>query len=95
MSAVSTLTFRELSETMNQRVANGEVPASALPNLKSALRAFLASFEVSEESIVGSLLRRSYYRNLRLHVEKLQAEGRDKRGGPGNPDSRLGGIAGY
>ncbi|MCS3390370.1 hypothetical protein [Burkholderia thailandensis] len=78
MSAVSTLTFRELSENMNQRVANGEVPASALPNLKSALRAFLASFGVSEESIVGSLLRRSYYRNLRLHVEKLQAEGRDR-----------------
>ncbi|MFM0165899.1 hypothetical protein PQR39_36385 [Paraburkholderia sediminicola] len=78
MSAVSTLTFRELSEKMHQRVANGEISASTLPNLKSALRAFLASFGVSEESIVGSLLRRSYYRNLRLHVEKLQAEGRDK-----------------
>ncbi|BCQ24719.1 site-specific integrase [Caballeronia sp. NK8] len=78
MSAVSTLTFRELSEKMQQRVANGETPASALPNLKSALRAFLANFGVSEESTIGSLLRRSYYRNLRLHVEKLQAEGRDK-----------------
>ncbi|MCX4177373.1 MULTISPECIES: helix-turn-helix domain-containing protein [Paraburkholderia] len=78
MSAVSTLTFRELSEKMHQRVANGETPASALPNLKSALRAFLATFGVSEDSAVGSLLRRSYYRNLRLHVEKLQVEGRDK-----------------
>jgi hypothetical protein len=78
MSADSTLTFRELSEKMQQRVANGEIPASALPNLKSALRAFLASFGVSEESTVGSLLRCSYYRNLRLHLEKLQAEGRDK-----------------
>ncbi|WP_051377457.1 hypothetical protein [Paraburkholderia dilworthii] len=78
MSAVSTLTFRDLSEKMQQSVANGETPASALPNLKSALRAFLVNFGVSEESTVGSLLRRSYYRNLRLHVEKLQAEGRDK-----------------
>ncbi|SEH40988.1 hypothetical protein [Paraburkholderia hospita] len=78
MSAASTLTFRELSEKMHQRVTNGEIPASTLPNLKSALRAFLASFGVSEESVVGSLLRRSYYRNLRLHVEQLQAEGRDK-----------------
>ncbi|MGY4726802.1 hypothetical protein [Burkholderia pyrrocinia] len=78
MSAVSTLTFRELSEKMHQRVANGEIPASTLPNLKSALRAFLASFGVSEEAVVGSLMRRSYYRNLRLHVERLQAEGRDK-----------------
>lgn len=78
MSVVSTLTFRELSEQMDQRAANGEISASALPNLKSALRAFLASFEVSEESTVGSLLRRSYYRNLGLHVERLQAEGRDK-----------------
>ncbi|MGF6858476.1 hypothetical protein [Paraburkholderia sp. CI3] len=78
MPAVSTLTFRELSEKMQQRVDNGDIPASALPNLKSALRAFLANFDVSEESTVGSLLRSSYYRNLRLHVEKLQAEGRDK-----------------
>ncbi|MFX1715552.1 hypothetical protein [Paraburkholderia sp. A1RO-5L] len=78
MSAVSTLTFRELSEEMNRRVANGEVPATALPNLKSALRAFLTSFGVSEDSPVGSLLRRAYYRNLRLHVERLQAEGRER-----------------
>jgi len=78
MSVNSSLTFRELSDKMNQRAADGEISASALPNLKSALRAFLASFGVSEESIVGSLLRRSYYRNLRLHVETLQAEGRDK-----------------
>ncbi|WP_341313503.1 helix-turn-helix transcriptional regulator [Paraburkholderia sp. IMGN_8] len=78
MSAVSTLTFRELSEKMDQRVADGEISASMLPNLKSALRAFLASFRVSEDSIVGSLLRSSYYRNLRLHVDKLQAEGREK-----------------
>ncbi|MFM0033689.1 hypothetical protein [Paraburkholderia strydomiana] len=77
MSAVSNLTFRELSEEMAKRVTEGEIPASALPNLKSALRAFLASFGVSAEGIVGSLLRRSYYRNLRTHVEHLQAEGRD------------------
>lgn len=63
---------------MDQRVADGEISASALPNLKSALRAFLAGFGVSAESTVGSLLRRSYYRNLRLHIERLQAEGRDR-----------------
>ncbi|MGF6379817.1 transcriptional regulator with XRE-family HTH domain [Paraburkholderia atlantica] len=78
MSAVSTLNFRELSEEMNLRVANGEVAASALPNLKSALRAFLTSFGVTEDSPVGSILRRAYYRNLRLHVGRLQAEGREK-----------------
>ncbi|MFM0684849.1 helix-turn-helix transcriptional regulator [Paraburkholderia strydomiana] len=78
MSAVSTLTFHELSEKMHQCVANGEIPSSALPNLKSALRAFQASFGASDESVVGSLLRRSFYKNLRHHVDKLQAEGRDK-----------------
>ncbi|MFM0543737.1 hypothetical protein PQR29_03320 [Paraburkholderia strydomiana] len=78
MSAVSTLTFRELSEEMDKRAAEGETPASALPNLKSALRVFLASFGLFAEDPIGSLLRRSYYRNLRIHVENLQAEGRDK-----------------
>lgn len=78
MSADSTLTFRQLSEKMDQRATNGEVPSTSLPNLKSALRAFLAGFGVPEESIIGSLLRRSFYRNLRIHVEKLQAEGREK-----------------
>lgn len=76
MSVIVTLTFRELSEKMRQRVADGSVSSSSLPNLESALRAFLASNCLSEDCVVGSILRVSLYRNINKHVELLKEEGR-------------------
>lgn len=77
MSAVSTLTFRELSENMQKLALTGEVSASSIPNLNSALRAFLEKLSLNEHSLVGSVLRASYYRNLTSHIEALKFEGRD------------------
>jgi len=76
MSAITTLTYAELSEKMQQRVADGVVSAAALPNLKSALNAFLKQNGLSENSVIGSTLRASYYRSLSKHVEHLKSEGR-------------------
>lgn len=64
-------------EEMERRVAAGEISATAIPNLKSALRAFLKSFGISEQAAIGSVLRRSALRNLNLHIECLKTEGRD------------------
>lgn len=77
MSAVVSMTFLQLMEEMDRRVAAGEISATTIPNLKSALRAFLKSFGMSEQAVIGSVLRRSALRNLRLHIEGLKAEGRD------------------
>jgi len=76
MSAIATLTFRELSEKMCHCVADGTVSASTLPNLQSALKAFLATSGLSMDSAIGSILRVSYYRNLKRHIELLKSEGR-------------------
>lgn len=76
MSAAVTLTFRELAEKMEQRVAQGGVSVASLANLHSALRAFIAANGLSEDCVVGSVLRASYYRNLTKHVELLKTEGR-------------------
>lgn len=76
MSANAALTFRELTGAMRARVSTGEVPASILPNLESAFRAFLRGMNLTEEQAVGSAFRASYYRNLRAHTEALREEGR-------------------
>lgn len=76
MSANATLTFRELTEAMRARVSAGEIPESTLPNLESAFRAFLRGMNLTEQQAVGSVLRASYYRNLRTHTEALREEGR-------------------
>lgn len=76
MSAIASLTFRELAEKMNQRAAEGAIASSNLPNLQSALKAFLKERELSEDCVIGSILRISYYRNLAKHVEVLKAQGR-------------------
>lgn len=78
MSAIASLTFRELSEEMNRRATEGAVSSSALPNLQSALKAFISSSGLSEDCVVGSILRASYYRNLTKHVEYLKSEGRSR-----------------
>lgn len=76
MSAIASLTFRELSEAMNRRAAEGAIPSSSLPNLHSALKAFISSSGLSEDCVIGSILRVSYYRNLDKHVELLKSESR-------------------
>lgn len=78
MSAVVSMTFLQLMEEMDRRVAAGEISASTIPNLKSALRSFIKSLGTSEHAVIGSVLRRSANRNLRQHIEGLQAEGRDR-----------------
>lgn len=78
MSAIASLTFRELSEEMNRRATESAIKASILPNLHSALKAFLTSSGLSEDCVIGSILRISYYRNLAKHVEILKSEGRSK-----------------
>ena len=76
MSAIASLTFRELAEKMNLRAAEGVVGPSSLPNLQSALKAFLQQSGLSEDCVIGSILRVSYYRNLAKHVEELKVQGR-------------------
>jgi len=76
MSAIASLTFRELAEKMNLRAAEGTIASSNLPNLQSALKAFLKEGGLSEDCVIGSILRVSYYRNLAKHVEVLKAQGR-------------------
>ncbi len=77
MPSISTLSFRELSENMQQLANRGEVSASSLPNLNSALRAFLTSFGLNETSLVGTSLRSMFYRNMATHLEQLKTEGRE------------------
>lgn len=78
MSAIASLTFRELSDEMNRRAEESAIKASLLPNLHSALKAFITSSGLSEDCVIGSILRASYYRNLASHVELLKSEGRSK-----------------
>lgn len=77
MPPVSSLSFRELSEHMQQLSRLGEVSASSLPNLNSALRAFMAGLGLTESSLVGTSLRSLYYRNMNAHLEQLKTEGRE------------------
>lgn len=77
MSTNSTLTFAEVIRAMEHRATLGEFAASTLPNLKSALRAFLSSLNIQEVQLVGSTLRRAYYRNLHKHLDMLREEGRE------------------
>lgn len=78
MSASVSLTFRTLSEEMNRRAAESAIKASILPNLHSALKAFITTSGLSEDCVIGSILRASFYRNLASHVEILKSEGRSK-----------------
>jgi len=77
MPPVSSLSFRELSEHMQQLSRLGEVSASSLPNLNSALRAFMVGLGLTESSLVGTSLRSLYYRNMNAHLEQLKTEGRE------------------
>lgn len=73
----SNLTFQSLLHAQIGRVNRGDGPsASSLPNLTSALKAFLHQQKLSMGSPVASTLRASFYKNLHSHVEALKAEGR-------------------
>lgn len=75
----SKLTFQQLIELQTQRITRGDGPSSsALPNLKSALSAFLQERNISIESPVGSVFRASYYIHLRGHVKTLQESNRTR-----------------
>ena len=75
----SKLTFHQLIELQTQRIKRGDgVAASSLPNLKSALGAFLQERNLTGESPVGSVFRASYYKHLRSHAEALHNTGRTK-----------------
>lgn len=75
MSAVS-LTFRDLSNKMDQLAIEQAISHASLANLQSALKAFLTANKLSEDAVVGSTLRACYYRNLSAHVEQLTSEKR-------------------
>lgn len=78
MSAI-TLTFHELSDKMKQLAAERAFSPASLANLESALKAFLKANSLTENSVVGSFMRASYYRNLSAHVEILKAEKRSSQ----------------
>lgn len=77
MSAISSMTFLQLIDEMERQVSSGQITAAVFANLKSALRSYLRNLGLSEQTMVGSHLRRSVYRNIRQHIESLKAEGRD------------------
>lgn len=73
----ATLKFFDLNALLETRLKTGSsIATSSLPNLQSALRAFLAERELQMDQPVGSVLRASYYRNLRAHVQTLKEQGR-------------------
>lgn len=73
----SKLTFSQLKQLLKQRIETGSnIAPSSAPNLASALKAFLAEREISEENPVGSILRASYYKNLQAHIQTLKSQGR-------------------
>jgi len=73
----SKFTFQELLNTQIERISRGDGPSpSSLPNLTSALKAFLHQQKLSMDTPVGSTLRASFYKNLNSHVAALKAEGR-------------------
>lgn len=75
----SKLTFQQLIELQTQRIKRGDGPAAAsLPNLKSALNAFLEERKLNVESPVSSVFRASYYNHLRGHVESLKHDNRTR-----------------
>lgn len=77
MHDAAKLKFSDLKSLLDKRLHSGaKISASSLPNLHSALKAFLAERGLQEDSPVGSSLRASYYKNLHAHVQKLKDEGR-------------------
>lgn len=75
----SKLTYQALEEFQRQRVERGDGPAiSSLPNLLSALRAFVQQQNLTAASPVGSALRASFYKVLRQHTDTLECDGRSK-----------------
>lgn len=71
------LKFRDLRELMKQRLARGTgLSVSSDPNLQSALNGFLRERNMTDDSVIGSVLRSTYYDNLKAHLTALKAEGR-------------------
>ncbi len=71
------LKFSDLKPLMNARAAQvAGVAASSLPNLHSAIRAFLTERGISESAPVGSVMRASFYDHIRAHVASLREAGR-------------------
>lgn len=72
-----TLTYRELrAQLKTQSDQLGKPAASSLPNIYSALTAFLAQQGFTEDAPVGSDLRESFYRRRDEHRKALEAAGR-------------------
>lgn len=72
-----TLTYRELRARLKtQSDQSGKPAASSLPNINSALSAFLAQQGFTEDAPVGSDLRASYHRRRAEHRQALEAAGR-------------------
>lgn len=71
------LTFADLKSKMIERSRSGQgIAESSLPNAMSALKHFMQCHSCSDEHSVGSVLRASYFRNVRDHDEALAKEGR-------------------
>ena len=78
MDAVK-LTFENLKGLMREKIncAKGLSPSS-LPNLHSALDAFVRERQIFIEHPIGSTFRASYYNHVRSHIESLKQEGRTR-----------------
>lgn len=75
----SKLNYQALEEFQRQRIERGDGPAaSSLPNLTSALKAFVQQQNLTATSHVGSALRASFYKILRKHIGALESDGRSK-----------------
>ncbi|WP_157400060.1 MULTISPECIES: hypothetical protein [Ramlibacter] len=71
------LTFAQLKNVMIERSRSGDaVSASSLPNAMSALVQFMAERGFRDDSLIGTHLRASYYKQVAAHVKALREEGR-------------------
>ena len=71
------LTFRQLEDALCKRSQSGDGPTpSTVPNLRSALRAFLADQGLLPDTVIGTTLRLGYYRAVKNHLANLLKSGR-------------------
>jgi len=75
MTATS-FTFNHLFEAMKASLTSAGKSPQVLSNHLSAMNAFMADRGFTQECLIGSHLRASFYRRLREHVETLQTEER-------------------
>lgn len=69
-------TFNHLFEAMKASLTSAGKPPQVLSNHLSAMNAFMVDRGFTQECLIGSHLRASFFRRMHEHVETLSTEGR-------------------